>query len=192
MRTWIVALALALAGMGARAEELNVDSEHTRVTFEINHFGYSTFRGQFNEATGRISYDPAAKRGSADVTVAVASVATGVAKLGQHLQTPEFFDAAKHPNVTFKSTAFNFDGDELKSVDGNLTIRGTTKPVTLTVTAVACKPHPLGKYPACGADAEVKIKRSEYGVSGYLPAVGDEVTLRIGVEANNKPPGTNK
>lgn len=187
MRTWMLAPALVLAAAGASAADYGVDSEHTRVTFEINHFGFSTFRGDFDQVTGEIAYDPAAKTGSADIKVEVASASTGVDKLDQHLQTADFFDAARHPTITFKSKSFNFDGERLKSVDGDLTIRGTTRPVRLEVLAVNCGLHPMGKFPACGADAQVKLKRSDYGVSAYVPTVGDEVLLRIGVESHNKP-----
>lgn len=186
MRTWMFAPPLALLAMSAQAADYTIDPEHTRVTFEISHFGFSTFRGQFSQATGRVAYDPAAKTGSVEVSFPVASASTEHEGLDKHLQTADFFDAASHPNVTFRSKAMNFEGEKLKSVDGELTMRGKTRPVRLTVTAVSCGPHPIRKFPVCGADAEAKIKRSEFGVSGYLPSIGDEVLLRIDVEAHDK------
>ena len=186
MRTWMFAPVLALLAMSGQAADYTIDPKHTRVTFEINHFGFSTFRGQFSQASGRVAYDPGAKSGSVEVSFPVASARTQDAELDQHLQTADFFDAASHPNVTFRSKAMNFEGGKLKSIDGDLTIRGKTRPVRLTVTAVNCGPHPIYKFPACGADAETKIKRSEFGVSGYLPNIGDEVRLVISVEAHDK------
>ncbi len=184
---WMAAPLLLLAASLARAETYTVDSDHTRPTFEISHFGYSTFRGRFDRTTGKISYDPAAHTGSADVRVEVSSVSTGVAGIDEHLQKPEFFDAARFPAISFKSTQFVFDGERLASVDGNLTIRDVTRPVSLKVGTLTCKPHPLGKHPVCGADAQLTIKRSDFGVKAYLPTIGDEVKLLIAVEAANKP-----
>ncbi|MGH6950790.1 MAG: YceI family protein [Vitreimonas sp.] len=185
---WIAAPLFLFAASFAGAENYTVDSDHTRPTFEISHLGYSTFRGRFDRTTGKISYDPAARTGSADVRVEVGSVSTGVAALDEHLKKPEFFDAAKFPAITFKSTQFVFDGERLASVDGNLTIRDVTRPVSLEVNAVNCKPHPMQKHPVCGADAEITLKRSDFGVKAYVPAIGDEVKLFISVEAANQPP----
>jgi polyisoprenoid-binding protein YceI len=186
-RPWIATPLFLLAASFAGAENYTIDSDHTRPTFEISHFGYSTFRGRFDRTTGRISYDPAARTGSADVRVEVGSVSTGVSAIDEHLKKPEFFDAAKFPAITFKSTQFVFDGERLASVDGNLTIRDVTKPVSLKVGAVNCRPHPIEKHPVCGADAQVTLKRSDFGVKAYLPTIGDEVTLLVAVEAANKP-----
>ncbi len=186
MRTWMFAPAFALLAMSAQAADYTIDPEHTRVTFEISHFGFSTFRGQFSQASGRVAYDPAGKTGSVEVAFPVASASTLHEDLDKHLQTADFFDAASHPNVTFRSRAMNFEGEKLKSVDGDLTMRGKTRPVRLTVTAVNCGAHPIRKVPVCGADAEVKLKRSEFGVSGYVPAIGDEVRLLVSVEAHGK------
>lgn len=185
---WIAAPLFLLAASLAGAENYTVDSDHTRPTFEISHFGFSTFRGRFDRTTGKISYDPAASTGSADVRVEVSSVSTGVPAIDEHLQKPEFFDAAKFPAITFKSTQFVFDGGRLASVDGTLTIRDVTRPVSLKVGAVNCRPHPFRKHPVCGADAQLTLKRSDFGVNGYLPTIGDEVKLLIAVEAENKAP----
>lgn len=187
-RTFAFSLAplLALVGSAGSAADYSVDSDHTRVTFEIDHFGFSTFRGYFHQATGRISYDPAAKTGSAEIRIPVASVTTGSAKLDRHLQSTDFFAAASHPIITFRSLSFNFDGGTLRSIDGDLTVRGASRPVKLEVLAVNCGAHPLGGFAVCGADAQVRIRRSEFGVSGFLPSVGDEVLLEIGVEAHDK------
>lgn len=179
-------LAAALAGTSfaaAAADTYQLDEHHTFPRFAIRHLGLSTFHGQFDQTRGTATLDLAKKTGSVEVTIDVASVSTGVAKLDEHLQSPDFFDAAKYPTITFKSTRFKFDGDKLDEVSGELGMHGVTKPVTLDVDDFVCKEHPMMKKPACGAELEAKIKRSDWGISTYVPLVGDEVELVIEVEA---------
>jgi polyisoprenoid-binding protein YceI len=147
--------------------------------------GYSTFRGRFDKSSGTIAIDLKAKTGSANVTIDVDSVSTGVDKLNTHLKSPDFFDAAKFPTITFKSSSFKFKGNKLTAVTGDLTMHGVTKPVTLTVDAFVCKPHPYLKIPACGANATATIKRTAWGVGASPPEMlGEQVMLRIQVEAH--------
>ena len=180
------ACALATAGFAASAADTyTIDSNHTFPSFEINHMGFSTFRGRFDKTSGTVTLDSAKKTGSADITIDVASVSTGVEKLNEHLKTPDFFDAASFPTITFKSNSFKFKGDKLVSVTGDLTMHGVTKPVTLTVDSLVCKDHPFMKVPACGAGAHALIKRKDWGVGKNPPAIlGEEVTLRIQIEAH--------
>ena len=184
MKRAIAALVLSAAAFSASAADTyTIDANHSFPSFEISHFGFSTFRGRFDKISGTITLDLAKKTGAADVTIDAASISTGVDKLNEHLKSPEFFDVAKYPTITFKSKDFKFEGDKLTAVNGDLTIHGTTKPVTLQVKSFVCKEHPLKKIPACGADAMATIKRSEFGVSTYSPNVGEEVALEIQVEA---------
>lgn len=181
---------LLLSGVAAVAQAAEtsyvIDPTHTFPTFEISHLGFSTFRGRFDKTEGVITLDTAKKTGSVEVTIDVNSVSTGVPKLDAHLKKDDFFDAAKYPTITFKSTKFKFDGDELDEVTGDLTMHGVTKSVTLDVDDFVCKQHPLAGVWACGANLETKIKRSEWGISTYSPNVGEEVTLKIEVEAHQK------
>lgn len=179
----VAALLGTAAFTAAAADTYELDTTHTFPYFEIEHLGLSTFTGRFDKTTGSATLDLAGKTGSVEVTIDVASVSSGVAKLDEHLQTPDFFDAAKFPKITFKSTSFTFDGDELDAVNGKLSMHGVTRPVTLDVRHFVCKEHPMKKRPACGINLEAKIKRSDWGISNYVPAVGDEVTLRIEAEA---------
>jgi polyisoprenoid-binding protein YceI len=110
-------------------------------------------------------------------------VNTGYALFNQHLQGEDFFDTAKYPAITFKSTKVKFEGDKPVAVEGNLTIKGVTKPVTLTVTSFHSMPHPMLKKDAIGANATAKVKRSEFNMGKNVPYVSDEVTLTIAVEA---------
>jgi polyisoprenoid-binding protein YceI len=160
-----------------------IDSTHTFPRFSYSHLGYSTQLSRFNKTTGTVMFDAAAKTGSVDVTIDMKSVDTGFEVFNGHIQGEDFLDTEKYPTATFKSTAVKFEGDKLVSVDGNLTIKGITKPVTLTVTSFQHMEHPMMKKDAIGANATTLIKRSEFNAGKYAPYVGDDVTLTIAVEA---------
>jgi polyisoprenoid-binding protein YceI len=180
-------LATLLAGLVAvpafAAESYTIDSNHTLPVYEINHFNWSTQRGRFNKVTGKITLDTAAKTGSMNVVIDVASIDSGVAKLDEHLLSEDFFNVAKHPTMSFKSDKMVFQGDKPKSVPGQFTMLGVTKPVTLAIDSFHCAENPFAKKMACGANAVATIKRSEFGMSTYTPGLGDEVKLLINVEA---------
>lgn len=180
-----VAIAALVAALPAAAEteSYRVDSLHTFPSFEVMHLGFSLQRGRFNKTEGKIALDAAAKKGSADIRIDAASVDTGLDKLEEHLRGEDFLDAAKHPTIAFKSTSFAFDGDKVKSVAGDLTLRGVTRPVTLAASYFQCAIHPMAKKKACGGEFTTTIKRSDFGMKYALPAVADEVVLRINVEA---------
>jgi polyisoprenoid-binding protein YceI len=181
-----LALAAVLAAAlpaSAQQETYSIDPAHTVPLFEVKHFGMSTQRGFFNKASGKITVDRAAKTGNADIAIDVGSVSTSVPKLADHLRSEDFFDAAKFPTATFKGSDFKFEGDKLVAVNGDLTLRGVTKPVTLKVDAFNCGAHPVNKKTMCGADVTTTIKRSDFGVKFGIPAVGDDVKLSIPVEA---------
>jgi polyisoprenoid-binding protein YceI len=180
-------LSTLLAGLVAvpafAAESYTIDSNHTLPVYEINHFNWSTQRGRFNKVTGKITLDTAAKTGSMNVVIDVASIDSGVAKLDEHLMSEDFFNVAKHPTMSFKSDKMVFQGDKPKSVPGQFTMLGVTKPVTLAIDSFHCAENPFAKKMACGANAVATIKRSEFGMSTYTPGLGDEVKLLINVEA---------
>jgi len=180
------ACALLTAGYAAQsADTYQIDPNHTFPSFEINHMGYSTYRGRFDSTSGTLTLDQAKKTGSADVTIDVNSISTGVEKLNAHLKSADFFDAATYPKITFKSSSFEFKQDKLVAMTGDLTMHGITKPVTLKVESFVCKPHPFMKVPACGAGATAIIKRTDWGIGKYPPEIlGEEVTLRIQIEAH--------
>lgn len=167
----------------AAPETFVLDTNHTKPRFEYNHFGYSTQLSRFDTVKGTITLDREAKTGAADVTIDAKSVDTGYAVFNGHLQGEDFFDTEKYPTITFKSDTFKFDGDKVVEVDGNLTVKGITKPVALTVTSMLCMPHPMLKKEGCGANATTKIKRSDFNMGKYAPYVSDEVTLTIPVES---------
>jgi polyisoprenoid-binding protein YceI len=182
-----LALAAAIAGAvatsSASAESFSLDVRHTFPSFEVNHLGFSIQRGRFNKTSGKITLDMAAKTGSADIVIDAASVDTGLDKLEAHLRGEDFFNVAAYPTITFKSDRFTFEGDKVKSVAGTLTMLGVARPVTLTASYFNCAVHPMAKKMACGGDFVATVKRSEFGMKYGIPAVADDVTLRIQVEA---------
>ncbi len=128
-------------------------------------------------------FDAEAKTGSVDIVIDMKSVNTGFDDFNGHLQGEDFLDTAKFPAATFKSTKVVFEGDKPKSIEGQLTIKGVTKPVTLSVTGFQAMPHPITKKPALGANAFTTIKRTEFNAGKYAPYVGDEVRIDVAIEA---------
>ncbi|MGE5027738.1 MAG: YceI family protein [Betaproteobacteria bacterium] len=182
-RFLLAAAALVSTTAFSATETFVIDNAHTFPRFEHNHLGYSNQVSRFDKTSGRITLDRAAGTGSVDVVIDAKSVDTGFPLFNEHIQGEDYFYTAKFPTITFKSSSMKFDGDKLVSVNGDLTIKGVTKPVTLTVTSFHCMPHPMLKKDACGANATTKIKRSEFNAGKSAPYVSDEVTLTIPVEA---------
>ena len=179
----LLATLIALPINTVLAASYTVDPSHTYVSFAVSHLGFSTMRGKFNNQSGTLDYDYETKTASVKISIDAASIDTGHAKRDAHLQSPDFLNAVENPTITFESTDAQWDGIKLKSVTGDLTILGVSKPVTLTITAMRCAMHPFANKPACGFDATASIKRSDFGVSYGLPGIGDELELSIELEA---------
>jgi len=178
------ALFAALAGSAIAAPvTYNVDGSHTYPRFSYSHFGYSTQQSSFKKTMGTVVYDAEAKTASVDIRIDMTSVNTGFEVFDGHIQGEDFFDTAKYPAATFKSTKVVFEGDKPKAIEGVLTLKGVSKPVTLTVTSFQAMPHPMMKKPAIGANAFTVVKRSEFNAGKYAPYVGDEVRIDIALEA---------
>jgi len=167
----------------AAPEKYVIDNSHTYPYFEITHLGWSTTRGLFHKTTGAATLDFAAKKGSVEVVIDANSLDTAFAKRDNHLRGEDFFDVAKYPTITYKADQIEFDGDLPTKAKGQLTLRGVTKPVTLTFSRFKCGEHPVAKKHYCGADATATINRGDFGISAYQGAVGEEVKLSIAVEA---------
>lgn len=179
-------LALFVSVTAAAADETYVlDPNHSQPLFEVQHLGgFSTQRASFGKISGKVTLDRAAKKGSVDVTIDTNSVRTFSEKLDTHMRGEDFFNVAKYPTMTFKSSNVVFDGDKIASIDGELTMIGVTKPVSLKVTNFMCGEHPFNKKPMCGGEAFTTIKRSEWGMKYGAPkAVGDDVKLILPFEA---------
>jgi polyisoprenoid-binding protein YceI len=177
----------ALAAFSAAAQAVpstyNIDNSHTYPHFTYSHLGYSIQTHKFDKTSGKVVMDFDAKTGSADVTIDATSVNTGFALFNEHLQAPDYFDTAKYPTITFKSSSMKFKGNTPVSLSGDLTVKGITQPVTLEVTHFKCMPHPMLKAPACGGNATTRIKRSDFNMGKGVPFVSDEVTLTLAIEA---------
>jgi polyisoprenoid-binding protein YceI len=180
--TVLGALLLVLP-LAAAAETYSLDSMHSMPAFTLRHLNLSSFRGRFEKSTGTIEFDPVRRSGSADIVIDIDSVSTGVPMLDQFLTSAKFFDVARFPTATFKSSSFKFSGERLVAVSGDLSLHGITKPVVLEVVYLSCREHPLLSVPSCGADAVVTLKRSEYGLDAFLGNDSDEVKVEIAVEA---------
>ena len=180
----VLVLAAATAAPALAAPETYVvDGTHTFPRFSYSHFGYSTQLSRFDKTTGTVVFDKGARTGAVDIVIDAKSVDTGYATFNEHIQGEDFLDTAKYPTATFKSTRVVFDGDKPAKVEGNLTLKGVTKPVTLTVTDFKAAPHPMLKKDAIGANAWTMVKRSEFNAGKYAPNVGDEVRIDIAIEA---------
>jgi polyisoprenoid-binding protein YceI len=178
----VLASAIAAPALAA-PETFVVDGTHTFPRFSYSHFGFSTQLSRFDKTSGKVVLDKAAKTGAVDIVIDTRSVNTGYATFNEHIQGEDFLDTAKFPTATFKSTRVVFAGDKPVSVDGNLTLKGVTKPVTLTVTSFTAMPHPMLKKEAIGANAWTVVKRSDFNAGKYAPNVGDEVRIDIAIEA---------
>jgi polyisoprenoid-binding protein YceI len=186
-----IAAALAFASLAATSaiaapKTFEVDGSHTFPRFAYSHFGYSTQISRFDNTTGTVVFDADAKTGSVDISIDMKSVNTGFADFNGHIQGEDFLDTAKFPKATFKSTKVNFQDGKPASIEGQLTIKGITKAVTLTVTSFQAMAHPMLKKDAIGANAFTVIKRSEFNAGKYAPYVGDEVRIEIALEAIQK------
>jgi len=175
-----------LIALPAVAEETYViDPVHSQPQWVATHIGFSNQHGNFGKATGKIVLDRAAKKGSIDVTIDAASIRTYSDRLDQIVKGERFFNVEKFPTLTFKSTSLAFEGDNLVGADGELTMLGVTKPVSLKVTNFTCGEQAFNKKPMCGAEATATIKRSEWGMTDGLKLgnPGDDIKLIIPVEA---------
>jgi polyisoprenoid-binding protein YceI len=183
-------VALSVAGLpfvaAAQTENYVIDPFHTVPYFEVDHLGFATIRGMFSKTSGKFTIDRAAKTGSLEAVIPTATVNTGdpdregrPRTRDEHLRTPDFFNSVEFPAMTFKSTAVKFAGDNPETIEGNLTLLGVTKPVSLKVERWRCGPDPRtqGKRYQCGGNASGSFKRTDFGMKFGVPGVGDEVKL---------------
>jgi len=161
-----------------------IDPNHTNVLASWTHFGFSRPTVNFGQADGTIVYDAEnVGASSVQVTLPLKGLSAFAEDFYDHLTSTDWFDAAKYPDATFKSTAVEAAGEGKLKVTGDLTVKGVTKPVVLDVTLNNAAEHPMGKRAAIGFDATATVKRSDFGLGKYAPNVSDEVALRITTEA---------
>ena len=182
MRRALAALALA-ASFPAAAQVFVVDPAHTFPTFAVDHLGIATQKGRFDATTGRIELDPAKGTASVAIEIDAKSVSTGNPKIDALLRGEDFLDVAAHPKITFRATRVEYKGEAPARIEGELTLRGVTKPLALTVERYACTSKPFLVRITCGADAAGRFSRAAFGISTLAAFVGDEIRLEIQVEA---------
>ena len=169
-----------------KAGSYALETSHARVAFAVDHMGFSTWYGDFSGTKGSLTLDPANVAASKlDITIPAASVTTTNAIVDKELKA--WFDVEKFPNITFKSTTVTSTGKDTAKVTGDLTFHGVTKPVTLDVKFHGAGSNPMSKAYTVGFDATGSLKRSDYGVSKYVPIVGDKIDLFISAPFEKKP-----
>jgi polyisoprenoid-binding protein YceI len=180
-----MALTFLLPWGTASAAEYAIDASHTSVHFAVSHFDISYVRGRIAKVAGSIQFDAERKTGAIDVRIDAGSLDTGNATLDQVLRSEQFLDVGQFGDARFGGSAFVFEGDKLAAIDGTLILRGIARPVRLTVRRFVCKDVKAGiatRY-VCGGEFQATIKRTDFGMARFLPEVGDQVDLVIGVEA---------
>jgi polyisoprenoid-binding protein YceI len=184
-----VAAAAAFALQVAAAPvTYQVDPDHTYPSFEADHMGISVWRGKMNKTEGSVSYDKADGSGSVEVKIDMASIDFGQRQLNGWARGKDFFDTDSHPYATFKGRFAEIVNRTPTKLDGELTLNGIAKPVTLKINSLKCTVHPIVKRELCGADAVGTFNRDEFGLSaGKEYGFKMDVTLRIQVEALQAP-----
>ncbi|MFA0923783.1 YceI family protein [Xanthomonas fragariae] len=179
-----VSAAPAVPAVQVQSGTYTLDPGHTDVLAQWSHFGFSNPTAHFGNVDGTLVYDATdVTKSTVQVTLPLSGLTSFTAKLDEHLKSGDFFNAAKFPTATFKSTKVEAAGTNKLTVTGDLTIKDQTKPVVLDVTLNGAGEHPMKKVPAAGFDATTTIKRSDFGVDQYAPNVSDEVKIRITTEA---------
>lgn len=179
----IIALLFAALLAPAHAAEYAIDPTHTYASFEIDHLGFSTQRGLFKQSSGTVEFDPEGKAGRIDITIDAASLDTGFALRDDVLRGEDWFKVKAFPSILFRSQKLVFTDGKLSAVEGMLTLLGEIRPMRLEITRFKCGLNLASRKQGCGADAQGILRRSEFGLNNGLPFIGDEVRLRIQVEA---------
>ncbi len=181
--TLFALLALSISA-ASQAQSYKIDPAHTYPSFEADHKGISVWRGKFTKTEGTVSLDRSAKTGSMNITIDATSIDFGHEKMSTHAKGKDMFNAAQFPSITYVGKSMRFNGEQPVSVEGELTLLGVTKPVTLTINKFKCIQDAMSKKEICGADASAEFKRSDFGLNfalnwGFSP----DVKLAIQVEA---------
>lgn len=179
-----VIASILLASAPGFAQNYTIEPGHTYPSFEADHMGISTWRGKFTKSSGKVTLDRAAKTGSVDITIDTNSLDFGHAKMNEHGKTKDMFNVEQFPTAVFKGKTIKFSGDNPVAVEGEFTLLGVTKPLTLTINKFKCIMHPMMKKEVCGADASATFNRADFGMSyGLNWGFSPEVKLAIQVEA---------
>lgn len=185
----VLAIVLTVAAAGAAAQPIDYrfDPAHSFVHFEVMHFGTATLRGRFGPLNGLATLDRREGRGQVSLSVPTQAVSTGLAALDSRLRQDDLLASTEHPQAYFVAARFVFEGDRLREVRGEFTLRGISRPLALRAQRFACGMHPIAKRAWCGGDFEAELLRSDYGLTFGLPLVADRVRLLVQVEAIQDP-----
>jgi len=177
-------LAAVLLPAAASAATYEIETHHTYPSLEMSHMGISVWRGKFNKSSGTVSYDRKAKTGTVDIKTETASIDFGHDEMNKHSVDKDWLNAAEFPTLSYKGKlVFKGKGDSPVAVDGELTLRGVTKPLKLKINSFKCIDHPFYKKEVCGADAEGTLDRVDYGMTQYAGKGMDKILIRVQVEA---------
>jgi polyisoprenoid-binding protein YceI len=182
-----IALPLALASLAvgsvvAAPVTFNIDPAHTYPSFETDHFGgMSVWRGKFTRTSGTIVMDKEAGTGTVDITIDTSSIDLGNAKLEEHTRTADMLDVARFPTATYKGKLTGFRDGQPTEIDGEFTLRGVTKPLTLKIDSFKCMTYPQDKKEHCGADATGTFNRADFGIN-YGDKYNFKMDMRLAIQ----------
>jgi polyisoprenoid-binding protein YceI len=182
-RSLLLAALMASLSFPVLADSYTIDTRHTFPVFEVDHLGFSTQRGRFNNVSGKIEIDTTKKQASVDVTIDANSIDMGLEAWNKAMKGERYFNTEKFPTLRFVATQFDLDPDKAAAVTGDFTMLGVTRKVMLTMSKLRCAKHPMLPRNVCGADLQTTIKRSDYGMTYGTPGIGDEIRIMIPVEA---------
>jgi polyisoprenoid-binding protein YceI len=179
-------LSLLLAADAARAaDKYAIDTVHSAIVFKVKHLGVSNARGRFNAFSGSVAIDYAdLAKSSIEVEVKAESVDTGNAKRDQHVRNADFLNVKEFPSIRFASKTVKKAADGKYEVTGDLTLHGTTKSITVTVEKTGAGKGPGGDI--VGYETTFTVRRSDHGMKGMIPAIGDDVEITVSIEAGKK------
>ena len=179
----LAASMLAAGSAAADPVHYTIDPNHTFPSFSLPHIqGISTWRGKITNTTGSVVLDRQARTGSVDITMQANSFDFGLAKLDEHVESDQIMDARKFPTLSYKADSIKFDGDTPSQIDGQLTMHGVTRPVTLKIDEFKCIMHPMLKREVCGVEASASFDRSAYGMD-FGKAYGFSMETKLHIQA---------
>lgn len=181
----LIVASAGLVPLTGRAElaTYSVEPTHTAATWAIPHLGISIIRGRFDKTSGKIALDQIGRSGTVEINIDPASINAGNHKFEEHLRSKDFFNVEQFPKVTYQGRLTKFDGDNPTEVEGELTLLGQTRPVTLKIVSFKCRAHPLFKREVCGADASTSIDRTQFGMNSSVLFTSARVDLMLQIEA---------
>ena len=185
MKRYIAAFAImgALIAPAYAADSYTIDPGFSVPVFEVPKLGFMALHGHFNKTSGKVMIDLAARTGSVDFTIYTESLDTGWNAWTNHLSDEGLFNVKKFPTMTFKSNKLIFNGNKVVGAEGQFTMIGVTKPLNVNVVGFQCGNHPINNRPMCAGNISATIKRSDFGLTQYIPSVSDEVNVSVPIEA---------